>query len=284
MAICRASEPPGSYPLTFLIDGIEPPDREWRRASQADKVRYWSIAGIIAEKVKQDELQKGLDRHGRRLRPVRYRKVRFRRSGRVVDGEPLMPHRGLSRTRRLLQYTITSLGILFYWQSGWAKILDMHRRGACLTRGGRIVGKLPKRDVFGISPAGIDKVRTQALSYWRRGIMPDKKIHGAMQDTGIAIELPFDVTKPVIVRGDGKPKPLNATDFISGGVKTAIENASKAAKPMGEWDETDFRNAGIKVIKSTAKTRDVNTGTSSDGLKSTGFQIVLDRKKFKFAK
>lgn len=281
MAICRASEPPGSYPLTFLVNGIEPPEQEWKRASQADKVRYWSIAGIIAEKVKQDELQKGLDRHGRRLRPVRYRKVRFRRSGRVVDGEPLMPHRGLSRTRRLLQYTITSVGILFYWQSGWARILDMHRRGACLTRDGRIVGKLPKRDVFGISPAGIEKIRTQSLSYWRRGIMPDKKIHGSMQDTGLAIELPFDNTKPV---DKPKAKPLNAPDFLGAGVKAAIQSAAKTAKPMSEWNESDFRNAGFKVIKSTAKTRDVNTATSSDGLKDTGFQIVTDWKKFKFAK
>jgi len=258
MPTCTAVPPPGSYPLTFLIKGVEPDDL--RTASEYEKRRFWEIVGIIAERVKQDELQKGLDRHGRKLRPVRYRKVRFRRSGRVIDGEPLMPHRGLSRTRRLLAWTVTSIGVLFYWQNGWAKILDYHRRGACLKRKGRIVGKLPVRDVFGISPAGMNTIRREAQRHWENGTMPERKIAGFMTDSGLGIELPADDTSTR--RAKGQPM----------------------AKTFEKWTVEDFLAQGVRAQLSTAKTRTVNTATSIPGLQRTGIQIGVDLKKFRFAK
>jgi hypothetical protein len=258
MIDCTIVEPPGTYPLTFLIKDIEPEGREWREASEGEKRRFYEVAGIIAEKVKQSELQKGLDRHGRKLKPVRYRKVRFRRTGKRVDGEPLMPHRALSRTRRLLKYTITSLGILFYWQNGWAKILDMHRRGACIRRGGRVVGKLPKRDVFGISPAGIQQIKREALSHWRRGTMPNKKISPIMEDKGLGIELPFD----------------SGTDKKTG----------KPVKPVEQWDVEDFLAAGVNVFRNTSKSRVRNTATGTPGLRDTGITVKVDFKNWNFAK
>lgn len=259
---CDLVEPPGTYPLNFLVKGIEPPAKEWRGVSEAEKIRFYTIAGVIAEKVKQDELQRGLDRHGRKLRAVKWRKVRFRRSGRVVDGEPLMPHRGLSRTRRLLAYTVTAQGVLFYWQNGWGKILDMHRRGACITRDGRVVGKLPVRDVFGISPAGIEKIRQEAYEAWKSGEMPEKMMHGAMSPNGgISIELPFDNTR-----------------------KTGPKPGQGKAKPIEKWGVQDFLAAGVNVTRNTATSRIRNTATGTPGLKDTGIQVIVDFKKFKFAK
>lgn len=259
MPTCSTVPPPGSYPLTFLVNGVEPDDLEY--ASQAERFRFWSIVGIIAERVKQDELQRGLDRHGRKLKPVRYRKIRFRRSGRVVDGEPLMPHRGLSRTRRLLAWTITSIGVLFYWQNGWAKILDYHRRGACLRRKGRIVGKLPVRDVFGISPAGMNRIREESQRHWRNGTMPERKIAGNMVDQGLGIEIPMDDT--TTRRAKGMPE----------------------AKPIGKWTVEDFLAIGVRAQRSTATSRVINTGTSIPGARRTGIEIGTGfGRGFKFAK
>ena len=259
MPDCTLVEPPGTFPLTFLVKGIEPSGREWTDATAGEKRRFYEIAGIIAEKVKQSELQRGLDRNGNKLKPVRVRRVKFRRSGRKIDGEPLMPHRGLSRTRRLLKYAITSLGILFYWQNGWAKILDMHRRGACLRRNGRIVGKLPKRDVFGISPAGIDQIRREALNHWRRGTMPKKKISPITEGEGLGIELPFD----------------SGTNQKTG----------KPIKPVEKMGVEDFLAMGISVMRNDAKSRIKNTPTGSAGLKDTGFVIYRNpNKPWKFAK
>lgn len=270
---CDLVEPPGTYPLNFLVKGIEPPAKEWRGVSEAEKIRFYTIAGVIAEKVKQDELQRGLDRHGRKLRAVKWRKVRFRRSGRVVDGEPLMPHRGLSRTRRLLTYTVTAQGVLFYWQNGWGKILDMHRRGACITRDGRVVGKLPVRDVFGISPDGIAKIKEEAYRAWKERTTPEKMIHPGMSPQGgISIELPFDnsqIKPPKMAR----PKP-----------KAAPEPAKMVAKPVEKWDVTDFLAIGVQVQRNTATSRIRNTATGTPGLKDTGLVITKQFGKFKFAK
>ena len=259
MPACNAVPPPGSLPLTFLVNGIDPP--EIADAPPWERTRFWSIVAVIAERVKQDELQRGLDRFGRKLRPVRARKVKFRRSGRVVDGEPLMPHRGLSRTRRLLRYTVTSIGVLFSWGNGWARILDMHRRGACLKRNGKIIGKLPVRDVFGISPKGMEKIKAEAMRHWRNGTMPEKKIAGEMADSGLGIELPFDNTATRQAKGQGK------------------------AKPIGQWTQLDFLAAGVNVVRSNAQTRTVNTATGTPGLQRTGLRIrTTFDKGFKFAK
>lgn len=246
MSVCSTVPPPGSLPLTFTVSGIEPP--EVADAPPWERSRFWSIVGIIAERVKQDELARGIDRHGRKLRPVKVRKVRFRRSGRVVDGEPLMPHRGLSRTRRLLRYSVLSFGVVFFWANGWARILDFHRRGVCLRRKGRIVGKLPVRDVFGISPAGMERIKAEAARHWRNRTMPEKKIAGNMVDQGVGIEVPIDV------------------------------------KQVGKWTKEDFLAAGVNVVRMNNQTRTVNTGTSPTGMKGTGFAVKVNWGTFKFAK
>lgn len=250
MSICTAVLPPGSLPLTFRLSGFEPDDV--KDASQADRLRYWSIVGVIAERVKQNELQRGLDRFGRKLKPVQVRKIRFKRSGRTIDGEPLMPHRGLSRTRRLLRYTVNYSGVTFWWGNDWGVILDYHRRGACLKRDGVIVGKLPVRDVFGISPAGISKIKDEAYRHWRNGTKPEKKIAGNMTDSGLGIELPFDNTAKQRAPGQG------------------------AAKPPGEWKQRDYLFAGINVVRSEAKVRTVNTATGVTGARRTGFRVTVD--------
>lgn len=257
MSVCESVPPPGTFPLTFIVSNIEPP--EIAESPPWERSRFWTIVGRIAERVKQDELARGLDRHGRKLRPVKVRKVRFRRSGRVVDGEPLMPHRGLSRTRRLLRYSVLSFGVVFFWANGWARILDYHRRGACLRRKGRIVGKLPVRDVFGISPAGMERIKAEAAMHYRRGTMPEKKIAGNMVDQGLGIEIPMDDTSRQ--RAKGMP----------------------AAKPITQWGVEDFLAIGVRAQRSTATVRVSNTATGIPGGRRTGIQIGV-RGTFKFAK
>lgn len=258
MSTCSAIPPPGSFPLTFTVTGIEPPELDG--ASQAEVSRFWSIVGTIAERVKQDELAQGLDRHGRKLKPVRVRRVKFRRSGRVVDGEPLMPHRALSRTRRLLRYSVMPFGVVFWWANEWAKVLDYHRRGVCLRRGGRIVGKLPVRDVFGISPAGMARIKREATRHFRSRTRPEKKIARNMVESGVGIEIPMDDTSQRIAKGQ------------------------KPAKPIGQWGKEDFLAAGVNVVRMTAKTRTVNTATSPTGMTGTSFSVKVNWGTFKFAK
>lgn len=188
---CRSVLPPGSMPLTFTVKGIEPADHPaWNKPQE--QIRFWTVAGAIAMEVKQRELQAGLDHAGRPLKPVKPRRLRYK-SGKRLDGKPLMPHRALSRTRRLLRYIVQATQIVFYWEAGWSKILDYHRRGAVLKRGGRCVGRLPVRNVFGISPAGKREIQTRAREQWEKRIVAERPIDPIMTRRGLGIELPQDV-------------------------------------------------------------------------------------------
>lgn len=193
MRTCRSVIAPGTLPLSFDVPGIEPKaDPDWREADQARRLEFWTIAGRIAQEVKLREIQAGLDYAGRKLKPVQPRKARYA-SGARLDGEPLTPHRGLSRTRRLLRYMVKKTGgLTFYWANGWGQVLDYHRRGACLKRGGRVIGRLPVRNVFGISPKGRKEIADRALAAWKSGRRPKPAVHFLTAPSGLSIDLPVD--------------------------------------------------------------------------------------------
>lgn len=207
---------PGSLPLSFLVRDVEPKDNiRWILASSSDRQRFWTLVGSIAQEVKQRELAAGLDYAGRKLRPVKVRKLKYK-SGRSLDGEPLMPHRALARTRRLLRYIVQRSQVTFYWAMDWGRILDYHRRGAVLMRGGKAVGRLPVRNVFGISPQGRQEIARRAKQLWLSGQEHKAPPHPLMKPEGVNVAIPFDpVRKP----------PKTVEDWLAIGVKTVRSTA-----------------------------------------------------------
>ena len=207
---------PGSLPLSFIVKDVEPKDDpRWILASSTDRQRFWTLVGSIAQEVKQRELTAGLDYAGRKLRPVRLRKLKYK-SGRILDGEPLMPHRALSRTRRLLRYIVNRSQVTFFWAMDWGRILDYHRRGAVIVRGGKPVGRLPVRNVFGISPQGQKEIAQRALQLWLSGLEHKKAPHPLMPQQGLSVAIPFDpVRKP----------PKTVEDWLALGVRATLSTA-----------------------------------------------------------
>jgi hypothetical protein len=219
MPLCRSVVAPGTLPLTFTPDIKTPPELA---SATPDRVKeFWRTAARIAMEVKQRELSLGLDHAGRKLRPVRARKLRYR-SGKVLDGDPLMPHRAMSRTRRLLRTITMGVKVTFYWAMGWGRILDYHRRGAVLKRGGRCVGRLPVRNVFGISPKGRAEISQRAIEAWRRGFVPPVRSE-LTTNGGTVVAIPFD---PALKR------PRTQADWAKLGVKTMqYDYTSSVANP-----------------------------------------------------
>jgi len=206
-APCRSVVQPGTLPLTFTPDIDAPP--ELARASPERRKEFWKVAARIAMEVKQRELSQGLDHAGRKLKPVRARKLKYR-SGQVLDGDPLMPHRAMSRTRRLLRTITMGVKVTFYWAMGWARILDYHRRGAMLVRGGKCVGRLPVRNVFGISPKGRAEISRRSIEAWRAGFVPPVQSELTPRG-GTVAAIPFD---PMLTR------PTTQADWAKLGVRT----------------------------------------------------------------
>lgn len=238
---CRSVVPPGTLPLWFEVKGIEPKsDPAWKAADKARRLEFWTIAGRIAQEVKQREIQAGLDYAGRKLKPVKPRKARYA-SGARLDGEPLTPHRALSRTRRLLRYMVKqSGGLTMYWANGWGKILDYHRRGVCLKRGGRVIGRLPVRNVFGISPKGRKEIAERALASWKSGNKAKPANHFLTAPNGLAIDLPVD------------------PEFGLG------------------LDRERFLSEGVRLVRYAAGTRTVNPGTGIAGVATPNVRVMID--------
>ena len=239
--ICKSVVAPGKLPLTFTPDIDTPP--ELAQATPDRRKEFWKTAARIAMEVKQRELSQGLDHAGRKLRPVKPRKLKYQ-SGHRLDGDPLMPHRAMSRTRRLLRTLTMGVKVTFYWAMGWGKIVDYHRRGAAIMRGGKCIGRLPVRNVFGISPRGRDEISRRAAEAWRAGKTYSNPRHQIMSPTGISVQLPMDPTL--------KPKP---------GKQPTLE----------QW-----RAMGVRVTESKATVRDVNVDTGISGFVSPGVRLQLD--------
>ena len=233
---------PGSLPLSFLVRDVEPKDdMRWILASSSDRQRFWTLVGSIAQEVKQRELAAGLDYAGRKLRPVKVRKLKYK-SGRSLDGEPLMPHRALARTRRLLRYIVQRSQVTFYWAMDWGRILDYHRRGAVLMRSGKAVGRLPVRNVFGISPQGRQEIARRAKQLWLSGQEHKAPPHPLMKPEGVNVAIPFD---PAMRR------PKTVEDWLA---------------------------LGVNAVRSNSKVRTINPETGIPGVKSSGINIRVDWK------
>ena len=156
----------------FEIRGIEPSDDPaWVVASESLRRQYWRAVVLYAKDVKDDELAAGLDKRGRPLRPIAAstRKHRTSEMGPAdPSAPPLMPAYAVSRTR--LNFTGRAFAdhAEFYWTEGWGKILEIHAGLRRRRRKAKAKRRLPIRDVIGISPRGLAKIKRLAMAWWAK--------------------------------------------------------------------------------------------------------------------
>lgn len=164
--------PRRSYAYTITVEQVGPafdPDYLRSSASVKAEVKRWII--VYGLKEKDADLAAGLDVKGQPLAPLSLETIRHRDSDMgPADpyAPPLMPAYATSRTRLLLTGEATTSGAQFFWEydpltgGSWGRILDAHRRG----RYGRGRGKR-RRNVIGISPDAIRRVRNQVMARWQ---------------------------------------------------------------------------------------------------------------------
>lgn len=153
-------------PTTFKLGSeVEPAgDPTWNAAAADLRLKFWRAVVLFTKDAKDDELAAGLDRFGQKLRPIA-RVTRDNRRSAMGPADPsappLMPAYAVSRTRLWFTGRASSDGATFGWKNGWGRILAMHAAG---------IGKRRKvkRDVIGLSPASVAKVRKLAQAWWRR--------------------------------------------------------------------------------------------------------------------
>jgi hypothetical protein len=138
-------------------------------------------------KEKDADLSQGLDARGKPLKPVQPKTAEDRDSemGPADPSAPaLMPAYAVSRTRLLLEGEAIPQGAHFWWEydpytgDSWGRILDYHRKAKT------------KRDVIGLSPAAVARVRDQVMRRWlgwkmaglRPGWRPDRAPIPQLQD------------------------------------------------------------------------------------------------------
>ncbi len=161
--------PKQSY--AFRVEGIAPVhDPAWHAAGESVHREFWrAVVGFVLFE-KDRELAAGYDRFGYRMARIA---ASTRAKGRhrshtgkgSPDAPPLDPAYALSRTRSLLDGRAKVDHAEFFWRfdevSGrpWGQVLGFHRAG----NPGR---NLPVRDVIGISPVALRRVRVKANEWW----------------------------------------------------------------------------------------------------------------------
>ncbi len=150
----------------FTIKSIEPPDV--RTAPTAQRRAFWQAVAAYVIEAKDRELRAGLDRFGRAMTGLSQYTIEHRHSDMGPadpHAPPLQPAHGLSRTRSLFTAQPTSAldGVTCWWSydsitgASWGEILRYHRDGS---------GKLPIRDVIGLSPKFLAWVKQKADAWW----------------------------------------------------------------------------------------------------------------------
>lgn len=155
----------------FRIAGLEPTsDPAWHVAGDAAHRAFWkAVVGFVLVE-KDSELAGGYDRFGRRMKRIR-ESTRKKGRWRSHTGEgdpnaaPLDPARALSRTRSLFTGRAHADHAEFFWKfdevSGkpWGVVLGYHRAG-------NPSRNLPVRDVIGLSPVSLRRVKAKADEWW----------------------------------------------------------------------------------------------------------------------
>jgi hypothetical protein len=145
----------------YSIRGLEPP-----ALRQGEGLAFWSLVVPIALRAKDRDLARGLGANGEPLRPISEETRRHRRSAMTPSGRgdpnapPLIPGWQKSRTRSLLTGKAYQDHAEFWWKfdartgDSWARILE-HQ-------------VIHGRDVFGLGPAAMRRVKAQSWEQWER--------------------------------------------------------------------------------------------------------------------
>jgi hypothetical protein len=145
----------------YSIKSIAPPDL---RDRPEFALTFWGWVTDLGLKAKDNELSRGLDRHGKPLRRISEATRLHRRSAMTPTGKgdpsapPLTPGRQLSRTRSLLTGRAYGDHAAFWWKfdpwtgDSWARVLEAQ--------------KAMGRDVFGLSPKAEAAVKARAWAMW----------------------------------------------------------------------------------------------------------------------
>jgi hypothetical protein len=135
-------------------------DPTWAAAGPDVRRAFWRAVVAYGLKAHDEQTAAGLDRFGAPLRPIRPATRRNRRSEMGPadpNAPPLTPAYAVSRTRLNLTGRAEEDRAVFGWTDGWGRILVYHAQGR---------GRLPVRDVIGLSPASVRKVRGWAAGWW----------------------------------------------------------------------------------------------------------------------
>lgn len=151
----------------FEVTGIEPADPLWRSAPEPVRRDFWRQVVVLVKEEYEFERARGRDRFGRKLAAItRFTRANRRSATGAADANapPLTPADAASRTVAYFDGRAFSDRAEFFWRNGWGRILGFHRVGARnkWAKGGR----LPVRDVIGISERSEAKVRREALKWW----------------------------------------------------------------------------------------------------------------------
>ena len=152
---------------SFEIGGsIAPPDVA--RAPVTRRRAFWGAVSVFVIEAKERELRKGVDIYGNPLAALASSTIKHRKSAMGpahAYAKPLTPAYALSRTRSLFTAEVNdnATGVVCWWLydavtgASWGDILEYHRTGS---------DRLPIRDVIGLSPDSLAKVKRQAAAWW----------------------------------------------------------------------------------------------------------------------
>lgn len=218
-------------------------DPAWQVAPGWVQARYFEAALAVVLSEKDAELAAGLGVSGSPLAPLRPSTLKHRRSamGPVMPGAPpLMPALAASRTRAWLQGRVmgnASEGyyLLFGWKGGWGQILLYHQAGSA---------RLPQRDVIGLSPATLARVKARSLAWWlankavlMSGIYVPKSPEAAVAKN------PIEVRNLVI--GE-KTYTFGVSSGTTGGAEYSAIEAYREALAAGRTSGRGFRRHAIR--------------------------------------
>lgn len=159
----------------YTIFGINPPGSE-RFPDDVRKMFYgWVLE--IGLRQKDRDLAKGLDKDGKALKAISAQTRKYRKSAMTPSGKgdpnapPLIPGWQKSRVRSLLTGKAFADHAEFWWKfdpftgDSFARVLEFQATAG--------------RDVFGLSPAALMRVRAQAwerFEKWRKGSYVEKAV------------------------------------------------------------------------------------------------------------
>jgi hypothetical protein len=152
----KSADNPNGFMISLIVNQT---DYAWLLGGDRLKKAYFRELADQAMKIKQEEILRGIDRHGKRFIRLSKRTIENRRSAMVRHADPyapvFVPGHESSRTYAYLRYEIRNSGVWFFWRhdprtgGSWGDILRHHATGAA-------TGKV--RDSFGISPSGMAKL------------------------------------------------------------------------------------------------------------------------------